>query len=227
MNCRVTPSMRACRSRYSLYSVLNSGAARGDGGRSGSDSVTRGSSSQRGGAFSLSATSASSRRHAVNNESKSTRGSIDSPFPPSPAARSAGLALPDRRDTRGFLLARGSVYSSGGGGFGDESGELGVQPLLLCVRQPVPLQPEDELGPGVGPQGQQVGEPLPEPPLPHAALPVGRARRPLLLGRYGGVVDDAPFCGGGGEERAGPAGVSGFGQAGQRRARSAYPHLLT
>lgn len=124
---------------------FRSGTIRGDGGRSelgwGWSAVPSDSSWAQGAGSSLLVASASCWQTA-DKESKSLRGSSELLFPSFPDASVTSLwaacldgltldlslaALLDKWDILGFLLARGSVYSSGREGFGRCAGEeLGV-----------------------------------------------------------------------------------------------------
>lgn len=94
-----------------------------------------------------------------------------------------------------------------------------VQRVFVSCRQSVPLQPQDQLGPPVGPQGQQVDHPLPERTLLHLsrALPAGGKGAPLGLGHAHRLLDVA-------EE--GPGRGSGLGETSQRRRWCTDGHLL-
>lgn len=126
-----------------MVCLCRSGTVRGEGGRSelggGESAVTLGSSWRTGVGSSLSATS---RWQAADRESESFWGSREFLCPPFPVASVTSLkaacsdrltldlssaVLQDKRDILGFLLAKGSVYSSGREGFGRRAGEeLGV-----------------------------------------------------------------------------------------------------
>lgn len=94
-----------------------------------------------------------------------------------------------------------------------------VEHVFVSCCQSICLQPQDELGPLVRPQSQQMRYSLPERPLLQVprALPVRSVDALLRLGSAD------PPCGAA-EKR--PGRVSGLGQAGQRRGRGSHRYLF-
>lgn len=91
-----------------------------------------------------------------------------------------------------------------------------VQQVFVGPRQPVLLQPQDHVGFPVGPQGQQVADPLPQGPVLHA--PPGGRQDALLLPGHASFPDAA---------EDGHVGRGfGLGKAGQSRGRRSHRYSL-